>query len=60
MPDEQLNFDQFQTSYTPNSEMFSIQDALRQEVIVIRADQLAELAKEYCLIFGYKLVKKEE
>jgi hypothetical protein len=60
MSEEQLNFDKLQVSYDPNAEMWSINDILHGEIVVIRVEQFEEILKDYLLFFGYKLIKKEE
>jgi len=38
--------------YDPHAKMFSLNDLKRQELIILRKDQLEALIDEYCLIFG--------
>jgi hypothetical protein len=46
------DFELYKTNYDFKSQMFSCQDIINEEVIIIRKEQLEEIMKLYCQEFG--------
>ena len=46
----------FEISHDPVEKIFSLEDREMGEVIVLRDEQLEELIKEYCIIFGHTII----
>ena len=47
---------QYELSYDVETEYFTINDTLNQEIIIIRKEQLEELIKKYCEISGNMII----